>query len=316
MRTLFRVISSVGLVALVLTLVGPQRVLGAFAGAHPAWLGAGFASAVLATLASAGRWRALAAWLGAGTPYTIMLMAYWRGITTNTVLPGGNLGGDTLRALHLQRRGHSLGTAAASVVLDRFSGLWMLLVISLGCTALAQSMGILPTELLPWPTAVSVLIALAVLVAPLLLWETSSRLSRWLPGTLSRALDIVHQRPRALRLYFSQMLWSTLVQSLSIAAFVCGARAVGLDLPVTDFIIAAGPIFVLAALPVSVGGWGTREAAAAFTLAALGAPRELAVAAAVLYGLFAALQGLCGAFTLLHSKRDQNASSNNGGNHA
>ncbi|MCK9283639.1 MAG: flippase-like domain-containing protein [Rhodocyclaceae bacterium] len=316
MRSLFRISCSLALVALVIALVGPQRVLAAFATADPRWLGAGLGAAILATLLSAGRWHALAAWLGADAPYGAMLTAYWRGITTNTVLPGGHLGGDAMRALHLQRRGHPLGVAAASVVLDRFSGLWMLMAISLAGTALAQALHILPAGLLRWPAALTALLAAAVLAAPLLLWQISTRLARWLPAKLASALAIVHQRPQPLRLYFGQMLWSAAVQGLSILAFVSGARAVGLDLSLAEFAAAAGPIFILAALPVSIGGWGTREAAAAVTLAPLGAPHELAVAAAVIYGLFAALQGLAGAFTFLHAKSDAAADSNSGENHA
>lgn len=304
MKTLFRILASAALVGLVIHFVGPQRVLAAFTRADARWLAAGMGSAIVATLLSAGRWHALAGWLGASAPYVDLLMGYWRGITANTVLPGGNLGGDALRTVHLQQRGHALGVAAASVVLDRISGLWMLVVISLAMTALAQALGWLPPQLLPIPAMLSALLALGALIGPLLLWQISTRSARWLPAKLAGALDIVHRRPQPGRLYFSQMLWSAGVQAFSILAFACGARAVGLELPVADFIIAAGPIFVLAALPVSVGGWGTREAAAAFTLGLFGAPRELAVAASVLYGLFAAVQGLAGAITLLHKPAD------------
>lgn len=300
MKTLLRTVASLLLVALVIYLVGPQRVLSAFANADPRWLVGGMGSALVATLLSAGRWHALAGWLGAPAPFISLLMAYWRGITANTVLPGGNLGGDALRAMHLQREGHALGVAAASVVLDRISGLWMLVVISLAMTALAQTLGWLPPTLLPLPAQASALLALAALLGPLLLWQVSTRTVHWLPAKLASALDIVHCRPHPLRLYGGQMLWSGGVQVFSILAFACGARAVGLALPLSDFVIAAGPIFVLAALPVSIGGWGTREAAAAFTLALFDAPRDLAVAASVLYGLFAAVQGLAGAITLLH----------------
>lgn len=313
MRSLFRSVCSLALVALVVWLVGPSRLLAAFAGADPLWLGAGLAAAVCATLLSAGRWHALARWLGADGPYAAMLVAYWRGITANTVLPGGHLGGDALRALHLQRRGHPLGTAAASVVLDRLSGLWMLVVLSL--TAAAAGLAFLPEGLLP-PAEWLILLALASLAGPLLLWRFSARLRRWLPQSLVGPVDLLHARPRPARLYWTQMAWSAAVQMLSVLAYALGGRAVGLELPLLMFVAAAGPVFILAALPISVGGWGTREAASALVLGALGAPRELAVAAAALYGLFAAVQGLAGALTFLHSKRDADASSNSGGNHA
>jgi hypothetical protein len=123
-----------------------------------------------------------------------------------------------------------------------------------------------------------------------------------LPGALERALAALHDRPTPLRHLVAQFAWSAGVQGFSILAFALAGRAVGLDLPLWLYVIAAGPVFILAALPVSVGGWGTREAAAAVTLAHFGASADLAVAAAMLYGIFAALQGGAGALSLLLSK--------------
>ena len=69
--------------------------------------------------------------------------------------------------------------------------------------------------------------------------------------------------------------------------------------------VAAAPIFVMAALPVSFGGWGTRETAAALCLGAFGAASDSAVAASVLYGLYGACQALIGALLLsLPGRRD------------
>lgn len=306
-RLLLRLAASLALVGLVLWLADPWRVLAALGRPDGRWLAAGFGAALSATLASALRWRLLARWLGVQAPWRVFLLAYWRGITANTVLPGGTLGGDALRALHLQQAGNALAPAAISVALDRISGLWVLVVISLTTTALALATGLMPAAALPlrWPAAAPMaLLAVLAVLAPLVLWRLSSATRHWLPGKLARLLDAIHDRPRPLRQYLLQLAGSALVQALSILAFACGGKAVGLDLALWLYFIAAGPIFIFAALPVSVGGWGTREAAAAVTLGLFTAPRELAVAAAILYGLFAALQGLLGALTLIHRSRD------------
>ncbi|MCV4676822.1 lysylphosphatidylglycerol synthase domain-containing protein, partial [Escherichia coli] len=78
------------------------------------------------------------------------------------------------------------------------------------------------------------------------------------------------------------------------AALAFGGRAVGLDLPAAVWIAAAAPIFLMAALPVSVGGWGTREAAAGVALAAFGVPAAQAVGAALIYGLYGLAQAALG----------------------
>lgn len=306
MKVLFRAAASLGLLALVFHFAGPARILDAFANAQPLWLAAALASSVAATLTSALRWHALARWLGVGAPRRHLLVAYFRGIAANTVLPGGTLGGDALRTLHLQQLGNPLSTSAASVALCRMSGLWVLLALSLFATAGAQWAALLPPRLLPLPPWLTLAGALAVLSAPTFLWLTSRHVSKMehmhLPGPLERALAALHGRPAPLRHLIAQFGWSSAVQGFSILAFACAGRAVGLDLPFWLYVIVAGPIFVFAALPVSIGGWGTREAAAAVTLGHFGASTDLAVAAALLYGLFAAAQGAVGALSLLFSK--------------
>jgi hypothetical protein len=305
MKTFLRAAASLGLLALVFHFAGPARIAKAFANADPAWLAVAMLAAIAASLTSALRWHALARWIGLAAPRVALIVAYFRGIAANTVLPGATLGGDALRALQLQRLGHPLAASAASVALDRMSGLWVLVVLSLAATAGAQMAGLLPPALLPLPPLLTLALALAVLAAPTFAWLASSAWHMHLPGALERALAALHDRPTPLRHLVAQFAWSAGVQGFSILAFALAGRAVGLDLPLWLYVIAAGPVFILAALPVSVGGWGTREAAAAVTLGHFGASTELAVAAAMLYGIFAALQGGVGALSLLTSNPDK-----------
>jgi uncharacterized membrane protein YbhN (UPF0104 family) len=307
-RALFRFLAGSALFALVLWLAGPARVFASFAQADPRWLAAGFCAAVIATLFSALRWHALAAWLGIKASRTSLMLAYWRGVVANTVLPGATLGGDALRALHLQGEGHRLAPAVASVLLDRFSGLWILVVASLSMTATALGLGLLPRGTLPLSSALAAGLALLLLASPLLIWPLSGAMRGRLPARIANLLDALHARPHPLRQYFAQILWSGCIQLFSIAAFACGGYAIGLDLPLWQYVIAAGPVFVLAAMPVSIGGWGTREAAAVIVLGAIAsAPRDTAVACAIVFGLFATLQGLLGALSFLHSKGGKHA---------
>jgi hypothetical protein len=302
-KTLLRGLASIGLLALVLYLAGPARILAAFANASPTWLTVALLSSIAASLTSALRWHALASWMGLAAARTTLLAGYFRGIAANTVLPGATLGGDALRTLQLQRLGHPLAASAASVALDRMSGLWVLVVLSLAATAGAQMTGLLPAALLPLPPLLTLALALAVLAAPTFFWLASRAWHMHMPGPLERVLAALHDRPAPLSHLFAQFVWSMGVQGFSILAFALAGRAVGLDLPLWMYVIVAGPVFVLAALPVSVGGWGTREAAAAVTLGHFGASTELAVATAMLYGIFAAVQGAVGALSLLLSPK-------------
>jgi hypothetical protein len=58
---------------------------------------------------------------------------------------------------------------------------------------------------------------------------------------------------------------------------------------------AAAPIFIMAALPIGVAGFGVREAAAVAVLGAVGVPGEQAFLVGLLYGLAAVVQGILAA---------------------
>jgi uncharacterized membrane protein YbhN (UPF0104 family) len=112
-------------------------------------------------------------------------------------------------------------------------------------------------------------------------------------GQLGRLRGALARRGLS-RPYALQAILSAAVQLLSVAALLCALRALGADLPAWAVAAAAVPIFLLATLPVSFGGWGTREAAAAIVLGALGTPAAIAVTGSAIYGTYALVQALGG----------------------
>ena len=96
-----------------------------------------------------------------------------------------------------------------------------------------------------------------------------------------------------------QLVWqagaSAAVQLLSAAALAGGGLALGVALPASVWAWAIAPVFLMAALPVGVGGWGTREAAAVAALAPFGVAASAAVGVGVVYGVYGLAQGALGA---------------------
>jgi hypothetical protein len=76
--------------------------------------------------------------------------------------------------------------------------------------------------------------------------------------------------------------------------FLC-AHAAGSEVGFLAVLAIAAPIFVAAALPVSIGGFGPREFAAALAFPLIGGTAQAGVAAAVLYGITAVVQGVLAA---------------------
>ena len=294
-QALLRGLLGLALLAAVLALADPARVLAQLRAAQPGWLLAGLAAAIASNLVSALRWRALARWLGADMGAGDACRWYFQAIGLNALLPGAVVGGDVYRAVVLRRAGGDrAGTLAStwSVLLDRLSGLWMLCAIGgLGAALCAD-------VLAPWlrlPAGAFI----ALMLAGTLLWLV---LPWALPALLARAgggwlapLRVAAARPDFGRQLLGQALASAAVQLLSAAALASGALALGVAQPPAVWAWAIAPVFLMAALPLSVGGWGTREAATVAALAPFGVAAPAAVGVGVIYGLYQLAQGALGA---------------------
>lgn len=294
------------LLGAVAALADPARVLAQLRQAQPGWLLAGLAAAIASNLVSAIRWRALARWLGAEVGVGDATRWYFQAIGLNALLPGAVLGGDVYRAVVLRRAGQDTLAPAWSVLLDRVSGLWMLCVIG-GLGAAACASGLAPWLRLPVGLFIALMLTGTALWL-LLPWTLPWLLRRWRPGWLAPLRTAV-DRPDFNAQLGWQVLASVAVQLLSAAALAGGGLALGVALSPAAWAFAIAPVFLMAALPVSVGGWGTREAAAVATLAPFGVAAPAAVGVGVIYGLYQLAQGAMGAlaFGLPGRGGDENA---------
>ena len=291
-KALLRGLLGGALLVAVIALADPARVLAQLRQAHVGWLLAGLAAAVASNVVSALRWRALARWLGADVSVRDATRWYFQAIGLNALLPGAVLGGDLYRAVVLRRAGQATLASSWSVVLDRVSGLWMLCAIGgLGAALCADVLA--PWLRLPAGAFTALMLAGTALwlATP---WTLPALLRRWGVRWLA-PLRAAAQRPDFNRQMGWQALASAAVQVLSAAALAGGGLALGVQLPLAAWAFAIAPVFLMAALPVSVGGWGTREAAAVASLAPFGVAAPAAVGVGVIYGLYALVQGAMGA---------------------
>ena len=291
-KALLRGLLGGALLVAVIALADPARVLAQLRQAHVGWLLAGLAAAVASNVVSALRWRALARWLGADVSVRDATRWYFQAIGLNALLPGAVLGGDLYRAVVLRRAGQATLASSWSVVLDRVSGLWMLCAIGgLGAALCANVLA--PWLRLPAGAFAALMLAGTALwlATP---WTLPALLRRWGVRWLA-PLRAAAQRPDFNRQMGWQALASAAVQVLSAAALAGGGLALGVQLPLAAWAFAIAPVFLMAALPVSVGGWGTREAAAVASLAPCGVAAPAAVGVGVIYGLYALVQGAMGA---------------------
>ncbi len=307
----FKLISALALLAGLIWLVKPARLWQALLGVNVAIFGLALLCGTLSNIMSAARWAHLARAMGLNAPLQLLIGFYFQGMAANAFLPGATVGGDVWRSYRLHRLDNSLLDAGASVFFERLSGLWVLLLLSLLAVPVSLFWQVLPdwlhlgriAALALYLLALAMLLAVPYVLVHPLLW-------RWLPldaarNIAERVLACLQRLSR--RTLQEQLIYSAAVQLLSMSALYLCARAVGADASWLLLAAAAGPIFLMAALPLGIGGWGTRELAAVAVLGLAGMRGEQAVALAVLYGVNATLQAFAGglAWWMEHLRREQ-----------
>jgi len=303
--TVLRSLTAILLLGAAIAIVGPARLATHLRAVDPAWLALAIAVGILSNVASAWRWSRLGRHMTLHAPFRPLLMSYAQGAAVNVFLPGATIGGDTLRSIQLSRLGNPLGLSSLSVVLDRVSGLWVLCAMSLlafATTAVGAALGN-PTAAAALDAAVrgaggaplALYGTLLVLVLAIPLAGLARRPARPPAGAhpvrarLADAREAVAAQAPALARSLPDSL---LVQLLSASALWLAARAAGADVGLLPVLAVAAPIFVAAALPISMAGFGPRELAAGLAFSAIGAPSSVGVAAAMLYGVTTVVQGV------------------------
>ena len=114
----------------------------------------------------------------------------------------------------------------------------------------------------------------------------------WIAEVATR-IEALRERLRLAGPALRRSIWMSVgVQVLSAGTLWVCAVAVGVELSYWTMLGAAAPIFIMAAVPLGVAGFGTRELAAVVVLGFLGVSADQATAASLLYGLTAVVQGV------------------------
>lgn len=291
-----RILVPIAVLALTFNAIDADAALAALRRADPAWVAAGLLLMQVQIVLSAERWRFTARRLGQRLPRALAYREYYLTTLVNQVVPGG-MAGDAVRAARNRVRDDDgkarWGVSVRAIVLERLSGqiaffavtacgllAWPLLV---GRRAPEESADLLVGSL-GVVAAIAVIVALAAIFGP-------SRVKSFLKSF----------GPDMKRAYLDRSAWA--VQGvLSVALvftyvgiFAFASLAVGVSVPWVALVTVMPLALLTMLVPISIGGWGLREAAAAALWPLIGLASSAGVAAAVLYGLVSlagALPGL------------------------
>jgi len=290
-----RVLISVGLLIWLARLLDPASVVEQLRRADPTWLAAGLALCAIQFAASAARWRRTAEALGVPLSRRRALADYYLAGLANQVLPGGVLG-DAARATRHARTSGRTGPAMRAVILERASGQAVLLLITLVllvATPAGRTIRGELSELAPPLAWSGILVAAVAAVAVLRLRHRTG--FGWLTTLVADAQRALLARRHAA----FQLVLSLVVVGALCGTFACAGRMLDVPLSGQELVVLAPLVLMAMLIPISVGGWGLRESAAAGLFAVAGQAPETGVAVSVAYGLTTLLAALPGALVPL-----------------
>lgn len=287
-----RAIVGVAIVTLLVWRYDARSILRLIAREQPSYFAAAIGVFLSTLVLSAYRWRLLAAILGLDAPFTDFLAFRFIATFANTLIPGV-AGGDALRAIYLGRRTSRLGEAVASVLADRIVGLIGLFWLAAGAAILLKERG-LPSVLTTLPILTG-LITLALFVAsPLII-----RFVQVMPSRLSRYGDFIVTYLEHRSALLAALALSVIVQSVLAICQYLLALGIGIDAPLTLFLLFVPIAGVFASLPLTINGLGVREGAYLLLFGIAGVDRRNAIALGLLWFACTTIGALPGALAFV-----------------
>ena len=294
---------SVGLLTLLFRTIDLGRLWATAKQASPAWLAAAALLYLVNVLASVWRWRLLLHAQDVDVPSRSLLGSLLVSLFFNNFLPS-NIGGDVIRIRDTARTARSKTVATVVVLTDRVLGLMALgLIAALGATAAASAASHPPLPI--WPSWLwGGLLVAAAASAPMVLAPAGvGRLLQpltvlhpeWIGGrieSLTTVLERFRDRPASLATCFGGALF---VQGTIVLVYVAVAQALRIPVAASDLAVVVPISFIVQLVPVSVNGFGVREATFSLYFSRIHLPRESALLLSLVVTALVMLFSLAGA---------------------
>jgi len=268
------------------------------AGAAWGWLAVAFALNAIGLLASAYRWRILARALGDEIPIGFLVRSYLVGTFFNNFLPT-RFGGDVVRIWDGSKYSRSLVRSSAVVLVDRATGLIVLFLFALAASLFRLDMA----REIPVVWAALLVGAAGLLAVALFFLPAAGRLIERLPArgflhsARSKVLDLratILAYRKAPADFARASAWAVVLQLNVVLYYFLIGRALRLSIPLLDYFIVIPIVLLVQVIPISVNGWGIREASYIAIFAFYGIGPAAAVSFSLVEVAFGLIVGLAG----------------------
>ena len=254
---------------------------------RPAYFGLTIALYIAGQLLCAYRWQLLARLLKVQGRLSEFVAFTFLGMFTNLFVPG-LLAGDAARAIYLGRPRNRMGEAVASVVADRAVGLLGLFWLA-AASAIFLNYAPLPPSVITPTILVGALALAGFLASPML-----ARLIHLMPRPIRRAGGLVAPYLHHPSTLLIPIALSIALQTVLAVGQYLLAVGLGLNTPLSLFILCVPIANVVASLPLTLNGLGIRESSYLVLFGMAGMRKDDAIALGLLWFAATVVGGLTG----------------------
>lgn len=311
LMTAAKIVVSLALLAFLFSRIDIARIWGTARHASLPWLLAALVLYTLNVAASVWRWNLLLEAQDVRMPRRKLFGSLLVANFFNNFLPS-NIGGDVIRIRDTAPAAQSTTLAATVVLVDRGLGLMGLVLIAAMGATMAVSLhgqGVLPI----WPSwlwagfVAGAAVAVPAMYAP----EGFGRLLRpltflhpeWVTAQIRLLTDTLlrfREKPSSLIRCFCG---AVLVQALVVAFYLAVVHALNIPVTAADLAVIVPLSLIVQMLPVSLNGFGVREATFSFYFTRVGLPIESAILLSLVAAGLTMVHSLSGAAVYVTRKR-------------
>jgi uncharacterized protein (TIRG00374 family) len=280
-----RIVVSIILFSFILFFLNWQDIKKAIIKADARILLVAFSLHIIGLLISVIRWQVLLKAVGIKENFKNLLVIYWVSLFYNLFLPT-SIGGDLVRVYDLNRATGKLEGSIASVIMDRLTG--MIVLLSIALAAILFNAKLYNPKLLFLTT---ILLLVFIVFFALLIFEKTrtvfkvmvpSKILKFMHSKLNQFLNAFNYYKTNYKVLVITIIWGIFLQFNVILYFYLIGKSLRIGLDFVHYCIAIPIIQVVTLIPVSLSGIGVREAATITILSSFNAKSELAFSLSVL----------------------------------
>jgi glycosyltransferase 2 family protein len=300
LKLILRTIISITLLAFLLKAVSWSTLFTTLAHSHQADMLMGLAVGILCIFLSAYSWHALVQAEHISTDLARLVNLYLVGIAFSHFLPS-SMGGDVAKAYYVGRDSGNMVGSTSAVLMSRITGFIGMLLITIPVLLIwhARFNSRIVVSFLLLSLLLVLMIVGAIFIATLLP-QASNRLFKGrlmnyqavvMVIEVGQTLNLAARRSRALciALGFSVLFWIA-----SFLNYYGYAKALGVQVPFSFYIIAISLASIVAFFPVTINGFGLREGVLVYAFSTVHVSASTALLVAFLIDIQVLLFGLIG----------------------